>query len=61
MVANTGLEKLCSIADTAVDMINAIEQLMKDEFTAEMIEERIQLLSQLFDNSKNAATLKSHL
>lgn len=61
MVTNTGLEKLCNIADTADDMINAIKQLMKTEFTAEVIEERKKLLSQLFDNNQNAKMLIAHL
>lgn len=61
MVANTGLEKLCYVADTAEAMMNQIKLLMEIEFTEEMIEQRSERLNILFNNTHNAAKLKSLL
>lgn len=58
MVANTGLESLCVVANTAEEMIHQINGLMLRSFTTEMIAERAGKLNQLFNNEQNAQALK---
>jgi hypothetical protein len=59
MVANTGLESLCSVGNTAAEMIAQIHTLMAQPFTPEMIAERERRLNVQFNNAKNAQVLKS--
>lgn len=40
MVAGSGLEGLCSVADTPEDMRSALEALMHKDFTEELLQER---------------------
>jgi len=54
VVAGTHLESLCNIAGSPDDWINLTDRLMKEEFTAVMIENRRRLLSEIADNSLNA-------
>lgn len=57
MVNNTGLETLCERADTADDMIIAIDALMKKEFKQQAIDQRKIVLAGTFDNATNAQKL----
>lgn len=54
MIANTGLEHLCHWADTAKDMIEAVNKLFRTAFTDEEIEKRKILLENNFSNRSNA-------
>lgn len=54
MVKDTGLESLCSIKDDPRDMILEIQNLMKQDFTEEMIEERKKIWSRLYSNERGA-------
>jgi hypothetical protein len=57
MVSNTGVEKLCHIAENKEDFIKQIEGLRALPFTQEMISERAQVLSTLFNNTHSAELL----
>lgn len=57
MVANTGLEELCTVADTPADMRKAIEQLMKKDYNGVDTNLREQRLLQDFSNTENAKKL----
>jgi len=57
MVNNTGLEKLCTIANTKEAFQQAVQNLMKQAMTQEMRNHRKQLLDMLFSNQENAQTL----
>lgn len=53
MIINTGLEKLCSIANTKNEFINKIEELSEQEFKEPYISEREELLKD-FNTFKSA-------
>jgi len=53
MVINTGLEKLCSIANSKKDFLEKIEELAQQYFTEKNISEREELLT-VFDTSVSA-------
>jgi hypothetical protein len=57
MVSNTGVEKLCHIAESKEDFIKQIEGLRSLPFTQETISERAQVLSTLFNNIHSAEVL----
>ncbi len=57
MVSNTGVEKLCYVAETKDDFRKQIELLKETPFTQEMITERINVLQQLFNNKQSAELL----
>jgi hypothetical protein len=54
MVNNTGLEPLCIVEDNPTVTQRIITDLMKKEFTHEMIELRSRLLHQGFSNEAGA-------
>jgi len=54
MVANTGLESLCVIGETAPAMISQLKKLVAQDFNGEEIERRKILLAEKFSNRKNA-------
>lgn len=56
MVKHTALADLCEIAYTASEFKNAIRDLSNQEFTAEMVEQRVRKL-QKFTNEYNSAEL----
>lgn len=58
MVAGTGLESLCVVADSVIDFTAEIRRLRELEFTREMIEERKFLLEGMFSNMANANKIK---
>lgn len=57
MVENTGLANLCSIANTANEMREALIELMQVPFSEKEIETRKQNLNNGFNNSKNIQIL----
>lgn len=57
MVANTGLEELCIVRDSAKEMANEIELLKNIPVSKSMIELRKLLLESTFSNSYNAKLL----
>ncbi len=57
MVANTGLESLCIIKETAREMQNEIKNLMKISFTVSDIQKRREILEQHFSNQNGARKL----
>lgn len=58
MVANTGLEPLCTIADSPADMRKAIADLMKKEYTGDDTKLREEKLLHDFSNAENAKKLE---
>jgi len=61
MVAQTGLESLCSVAVDSNELIAATKACWDKPFTNKNIEERQTLLEQQFSNSKGAAIIASYL
>lgn len=57
IAGNTGLESLCHIADTPAEMTGKIQLLFDQAFTDEVIKEREEILSQKFNNQRNAEKL----
>jgi hypothetical protein len=57
MVENTGLEQLCTIADTPQDMREQLNRLMKSDFTEIDLALRKEILEEEFSNSKNVEKL----
>lgn len=54
MTDNTGLEHLCHRSNSPKEMIDAINQLFQQEFTAGEIERREEILAKDFSNHRNA-------
>jgi len=61
MVANTGLEELCVVRDSAVEMIEEIEVLQQKPLSIEMVLQRKTLLESTFSNHYNAQLLFNYL
>jgi hypothetical protein len=61
VVAGTHLESLCNIAASPEEWIDLTDRLMKEDFTAEMKENRKQLLSEIADNSLNATKIIEYM
>ena len=59
MVQNTGLQSLCSVANSPEDMIGQLNLLMNQDFDEGLIEHRARVLSAGFANQANAQLLKS--
>lgn len=57
MVANTGLETLCHIADSPDEMKEVIQRLMNVSFSTDEKEKRGEILSRNFSNKTNARKL----
>lgn len=57
MVANTGLEELCIIRNSAEEFITEIEMLLKQPFLQEIVKKREEILYKNFSNRINAKTL----
>lgn len=57
MVANTGLEGLCSVQDSALDMRNEIDRLFVQSFDTAEIHKREAVLLKEFSNKENAEKL----
>lgn len=57
MVANTGLEELCIIKDSAKDMVNEIESLKHIEFNSAELQHRNSILNGKFSTEYNAQLL----
>ncbi len=54
MVANTGLQGLCHLANTADSMAQTITQLFEKEFSSQDISQRIEFFQSNFNNSSSA-------
>ncbi|HAH23420.1 MAG TPA: mannosyltransferase [Prolixibacteraceae bacterium] len=54
MIRKTGLEHLCSMANTPKEMIDQIEELFHQDFTSEEIEKRKLILEDTYSNRSNA-------
>lgn len=61
MVANTGLQSLCIMADSPATMKVRIREWMKKTFTTEDIRNRKEVLAGDFSNEKNSEKLIGHL
>lgn len=59
MVEHTGLEQLCSVADSDKEMIAAVNDTFKKSFIKELIAEREKHLNTVFNNGENAKRLMS--
>ena len=59
MVQNTGLEQLCTVADTPEAMREALSAMIKQEFTQIDISLREEILMENFNNKANALKLKN--
>jgi hypothetical protein len=57
MVKNTGLENLCTVANTAISIIEQIEKLMEEEFSMNFLQERKMQLTKKFNNHSNVTLL----
>jgi hypothetical protein len=57
MVINTGLESLCTLADTPEEMRAALNKVMESGFSPDEIKKREEILLKDFSNSKNAQKL----
>jgi hypothetical protein len=57
MVANTGLEELCIVKDSAIEMAKEIELLKNMPISKGLIERRMALLEHTFSNKYNAKLL----
>ncbi len=58
MIENTGLAQLCTVTDSAQQMREYMNQMMKNEFTSIDITLREQLLAEKFNNIHNAENLR---
>lgn len=61
MIAGTGLEAACTLAEGASGFVACIREKEQQPFTEEDITYRQQLLSQHYNNQANAALIKSFL
>lgn len=61
MVAETGLESLCIVADTAQQMIKALDDCFTKDFSLNQIEGRKELLEEIFSNKANAELLLNQI
>jgi hypothetical protein len=57
MVANTGLESVCVIGETAPALKSQLLKLFREDFKEEEIEKRKILLAEKFSNKKNAGKI----
>lgn len=61
MVDETGLESLCSVANTPSEMVQLIEDLSSKSFSGEVLAQREQVLGITFQNDLNARKLAGML
>jgi hypothetical protein len=61
MVANTGLESLCIVADTPAEMKEKISHIFSQSFTQADIAKRENVLTKTFSNKENAEKLSKIL
>jgi hypothetical protein len=61
MVANTGLESLCVIGETAPGLKSQLLKLFTDDFQEAEIEKRKSLLAEKFSNKRNAEKITAFL
>jgi len=61
MIESTGLDALRTIANTPIEMRDAIIRLTRTEISTEEIAERRKVLFEKYDNNRNITILTSHL
>ena len=61
MIEGSKLENLCTVADSAQEIISAIESIAKRRITRKEIENRKQALLGIYDNDKNIRILTKYL
>jgi hypothetical protein len=61
MLHGTGLDKCCSVADGAKEMIQRLKELMEIPFTEGDIARRAEMLREQYDNHRNAQRLLTYL
>lgn len=61
MIANTGVEPLCVLADSAAAMKTKLNELFSENFTTEMIQQRKEILGEKFSNRANAEKIAAIL
>ena len=61
MVSGTELGKVCTVADSVADQIEALDRLMQQPFTQEDIEKRKQLLGDRYSNRANCRILVENI
>jgi len=57
MIQNTGLESLCTVADTPEEIARTVTQLMNEPFSPDVLSRRKEVLSESFQNAKWAEKL----
>ena len=60
-ISGSGLNELCTIANTPSEFINSIETLMDKDFLQEEIEYRKHVLTKKFNNQENAELLIKYI
>lgn len=61
MVKNTGLEHLCTLANSPDEIVKAIKKLWKTPFTEKDIEDRKEVLTKDFSNTENVKLITALL
>lgn len=61
MVEDSNLDSLCTVANSAQEIISAINQLMGKAITKEDMEKRKKVLQEMYDNNRNIQILSRHL
>lgn len=61
LMANSGLDKLCTIANTSEEVIAAINECWTKELSESDIEERKRVLVDLYSNASNAKKMMPHI
>lgn len=61
MIESTGLDSLCTIANSAQEIRDAAIQLLTRQISAEEIEHRRKVLLEKYDNDRNITILIAHL
>ena len=56
-VAGSNVEALCEIAETSVEIIERIQQLMQEPFTQLAVDRRTKILGDAYNNNKNITEL----
>ncbi len=60
-IAGSGLERLCYVANTSKEFIDAIEKYYSTPFTTDIVEQRKIVLEKMFNNKLNAELLIKYL
>jgi hypothetical protein len=61
LTANSGLDKLCTIANSSEEVISAINECWTKELSESDIEERKSVLVDLYSNASNAKKMMPYI